>query len=165
MVEIDSGILRHAPVWPLEVFAKHNKAGFLSSYDPIMIVSGEDSPSDMYYWLEEVDEGCVFTFNGAKFLALIDPQDGYRSCVDSLFELPADFETKNKFRDVQVNVSHLDDIKGTFSDHLCSMLIFSVGNVPALEIGTMDVNDYYPSGIIRFTPLFQSSMHKMLQYK
>jgi hypothetical protein len=86
----------------------------------------------------------AFELDGIAYLALEDPDDGYRSMLGSL-EI-TDLELKTKFFPVEVDCK-LGDEEGNFLNILNS----ETKNV-IISIGTDYSDDYYPSFVAQWNP-------------
>lgn len=82
-----------------------------------------------------------FTLDGVHYMAVEDPEDGYRSCCREL--VTSDEPPKNSFQPIRMVCTMKDNEE---SDWGCDILVLtdSVTGEVVLEIGTMDYNDYYP---------------------
>lgn len=86
----------------------------------------------------------AFTLDGHTYLATEDPEDDYRSSMQSI-EL-TDTPTKNTFVGVEV--------LGRMSSSgypILELLNAKSGKV-ILEVGTDNADDYYPSWVARYSP-------------
>lgn len=86
-----------------------------------------------------------FILNGVTYTALENPDDGYRSSLDYVYI--SDAPVSNVFEGCEVKAvyenNRHDDIV-TFTDIHTGL--------PVLEIGTEDIDDYYPGFTARFSP-------------
>lgn len=97
----------------------------------------------------EDSQVCRFRLDGKVYSAIEDPSDGYRS---SMRELIVDKITKmdNHFSPVEVVAVHRT---GNYEneDDILELINISTGKV-ILEVGTVSVDDYYPTFIANFHP-------------
>jgi len=100
-------------------------------------------------------ENCsVFRFclNGVVYIAVEDPDDGYRSSMKELAEGDG-VALKNTFEGVHVDCVYQDKTTGYYSQE-CDILRLvdaETGEV-VLEVGTDRTDDYYPSFVGSFNP-------------
>lgn len=89
------------------------------------------------------DGNGLFTLNGTTYEAVCDEDDGYRSYLECLKIV----DTIPKQYDVPVLIVYVDDAHDTRIE------ITDVRNGElVLEVGTKDLDDYYPSYLFRYTP-------------
>lgn len=101
-----------------------------------------------YEWTGREDEyyaGGWFVIDGIKYTAIVDPGDGYRSCMDKLIKSEA--EKKDVlFEPVDV----MCRIRGG-DDDIIDVIDGENGEI-ILSVGTENVKDYYPCFIFEYTP-------------
>ena len=100
------------------------------------------------------DAQCVrFCLDGVNYTAIEDENDGYRSCLGSLF---VGGEISNVFPPIAIRCKYLTRRKCDFSDGFveCGILVCVdiVTGLTVLEIGTDNTDDYYPSFVSCFSP-------------
>jgi hypothetical protein len=97
----------------------------------------------------ELCEMMRFRLDGVTYLAIEDPCDGYRSSMREI--KVSDTPMKNIFPVHRVIVSHRT--KGEFQkeDDVLEFRSVLTGKL-VLEVGTSNVDDYYPCFVARFTP-------------
>lgn len=104
-------------------------------------------------WIEGEYEDCQvcrFRLNGTVYLAVEDPEDGYRSCMQELV-VDNDAKLSNVFPMVEVvGVNRTKYEYGGTSDVL-ELIDTHTGKV-VLEVGTENTDDYYPSFVASFHP-------------
>jgi hypothetical protein len=96
-------------------------------------------------------EGCEdasaisFVLDGKGYMAIEDPNDGYRSAMEGLYEFDPAL-VKNTFPPCRVVGEIQDGHNGTiaFKDQLTGKVV--------LEVGTNNSDDYYPSFVANFCP-------------
>jgi hypothetical protein len=104
----------------------------------------EGIPSE---WGDQLEDSqvCRFRLNGTVFAAIEDPDDGYRSSMRDLRVLP-NAKMANAFPPVRVLGIH----KAKGRD---IVQFYAVANGKlVLEVGTQDLDDYYPSFVASFHP-------------
>jgi hypothetical protein len=91
-----------------------------------------------------------FRLDGVVYVAVEDPEDGYRSCMRDL--KMADPESmRNVFQPVKVLARHRTI--GSYGDQDDVLELVDVENWKViLEAGTEALGDYYPGFVARFTP-------------
>jgi len=87
-----------------------------------------------------------FRLDGVVYVAIEDPNDGYRSCLDKLIIAPAS-EITNIFPAIYV----LAKKKASDTHDILQLFDVVTGKV-VLEVGTDDVDDYYPCFVSSFHP-------------
>jgi len=98
----------------------------------------------------EDSQVCRFRLNGTVFLAIEDPNDGYRSSMRELKTDPRG-EIGNVFPAIEV-VGVYRDRRGSYSAADILELIDTTTGKVVLEIGTDNSDDYYPSFVANFQP-------------
>lgn len=89
---------------------------------------------------------CKFRLDGIVYLAVENPEDGYRSCLEDIYILDKD-DVKNIFEPIDV------ECKINPNNPDCLLVIDVNTNKPVLEIGTDYTKDeYYPMFISDFNP-------------
>jgi hypothetical protein len=95
-----------------------------------------------------------FVLNGRIYVATEDDNDGYRSSMESLVVVEAPPVT-NTFPPVRVLVRHVtgrrDDNDYAGSNDLLEFIEITNGEV-VLQVGTENVDDYYPGFVNHFYP-------------
>jgi len=83
-----------------------------------------------------------FEYCSQRYLALLDPNDGYRSYLEGLVKVPG--YSKNRLPNLPVTLRVYDDgFEG---------VTFHFNSVEILRIGTEEADDYYPCGIFYWSP-------------
>ncbi|MCZ7855017.1 hypothetical protein O9X81_00140 [Agrobacterium salinitolerans] len=93
---------------------------------------------------------CRFRLDGVVYIAIEDPGDGYRSSMRSL-AVANDATMKNVFPAIDVVGWHRTEGAFGNSDDVLELIDTITGKV-VLEVGTDDVDDYYPGFVARFHP-------------
>lgn len=98
---------------------------------------------------EEEKQVLRFTLDGINFEAVEDPSDGYRSglgCVRHTQHQP-----ENRFAPIKVEgkMKTVGEYGG--KDDILQFISIKSGK-PVLEIGTADIDDYYPGFVAIFAP-------------
>lgn len=95
-------------------------------------------------------EQVTFILDGVTYRAQENPDDGYRSSMEGL-EIVED-AVKNVFAPIEVNVIHRAKGEGSYSgeDDIIELRRVS-DNALILELGTDNIDDYYPSYVCNFT--------------
>lgn len=91
-----------------------------------------------------------FRLNGTVYVAIEDPEDGYRSCMSELV-IDKDAKLSNVFPMVEVVGRHRTKGKYSGEDDVLELVDAATGEV-VLEVGTDNVNDYYPGFVASFHP-------------
>lgn len=93
---------------------------------------------------------CRFRLDGVVYIAIEDPNDGYRSSMRNLI-VANDVAMKNVFPSVEVLGKHR-----TFGDYGATddvlELVDTITGKVVLEVGTDNSDDYYPSFVASFHP-------------
>lgn len=117
------------------------------------VLSGVDEVNRKMEIYEGEFEDCQcinFVLDGITYTAIEDPSDGYRSALDSLIR--SDDKVSNNFTPIEVTVSYVE----TSDEHsgVCDILEFrdTKNGKLVLEIGTDNVDDYYPVFVGSFIP-------------
>lgn len=102
-------------------------------------------------WGDEYEncEMMRFRLDGIIYLAIQDPEDGYRSSMDKI--VISETPMKNTFQPQRV-IGRLRT-KGTYSqvDEVLELIDVHTGKT-VLEIGTANTDDYYPYFVATFSP-------------
>lgn len=88
--------------------------------------------------------------DGVCYRAMEDPDDGYRSSMDYLEELPSPLEGMTLFAPHKVVAKKAADSEYDKNDYL-EFVDCETGKIVA-EVGTDAVDDYYPGFVGRFDP-------------
>jgi hypothetical protein len=115
-------------------------------------VDFDTAVSDDEYSKGESINVCAFRMNTNVYMAMEDPNDGYRSSLGSVAELPNYF-MKNVFHPVLVRGRYGSNNPTDYSDYsgVVEFVDLKTGEV-VLEIGTDTSDDYYPSCVMSFHP-------------
>ena len=89
-----------------------------------------------------------FQLDGVVYVAVEDPDDGYRSSMKSLTLSTEPAE--NLFSGQRVLVRQASSLKFQVDD--CLEFIDTVTGKQVLKVGTSNTDDYYPSFVANFTP-------------
>lgn len=90
---------------------------------------------------EEPCDVLRFILDGVTYEAIEDPSDGYRSSMEGCYVTGA--AVKNKFAPVRVIASHRTKGDHNDTDDVLELRDADNGKV-ILEVGTRNVDDYYP---------------------
>ena len=101
-------------------------------------------PDDYYKYCNVIN----FVLDGITYTAIENPDDGYRSSLDQV--LATDKPVKNTFPPVQVLCRMRIESK-YWTDNILEIIDVVNGKV-VLEVGTENVNDYYPTFVSDFIP-------------
>jgi len=91
-----------------------------------------------------------FRLDGKVYVAVEDPSDGYRSCMNDL-AVADDATMKNTFSPVKVIGRHREEGKYDNADDVLELIDAGTGKL-ALEVGTNNTDDYYPCFVAAFHP-------------
>jgi hypothetical protein len=95
----------------------------------------------------ETDEQyCNFSLDGVLYAATEHAEDGYRSCLDSIWKRSG--KTANKFTPIKVF--------GTMTDEVLSFIDINNGKA-VLRVGTDHSDSYYPHFVSEFDPINMST--------
>ena len=94
---------------------------------------------------------CRFRLDGKVYVAVEDPEDGYRSCLQEIL-ISADTSMSNTFPPVEVRAEHLTGHKDYYGAVDLVRFVDVVTRKPVLDIGTSNTDDYYPSFVASFMP-------------
>jgi hypothetical protein len=89
-----------------------------------------------------------FRLDGVAYTAIENPDDGYRSSMDSLFV--SDEPMQNVFPPVRVIAKKKDNERYSINDTL--QLVDAVTGLVVVEVGTDNTDDYYPCFVSYFAP-------------
>jgi hypothetical protein len=103
-------------------------------------------------WGDEFEPCQVMRFrlDGVCYTAVEDPDDGYRSSMKELIVDP-DAEMKNTFAPIKVIGRHRT--KGEYGEDDVMEFIDAITGKIIIEVGTADIDDYYPGFVAFFDPL------------
>ncbi|POO54367.1 hypothetical protein CPJ18_02395 [Agrobacterium rosae] len=93
---------------------------------------------------------CRFRLDGVVYIAIEDPDDGYRSSMRNL-TVANDATMKNVFPSVEVLGRHRTTGEYGETDDVLELIDTITGKV-VLEVGTDNSDDYYPSFVASFHP-------------
>jgi hypothetical protein len=102
---------------------------------------------DNRYW-EDNANALLFVLDDVAYRAVEDPQDGYRSCLNSIEVVDASLLT-TRFKPHRVVVSYID--KDVDPADLLRFTDVVTGAV-VLEVGTRNTEDYYPWFVAEYDP-------------
>jgi hypothetical protein len=89
-----------------------------------------------------------FRLNGVAYTAIENPDDGYRSSMDSLYV--SDEPMQNVFPPVRVLAKKKENERYSINDTL--QLVDVVTGLVVMEVGTDNTDDYYPYFVSYFAP-------------
>ena len=92
---------------------------------------------------------CRFRLDGVVYVAVEDPDDGYRSMMNELV-IDNDAAMKNVFVGCDVICRHTE--KGDYQDDDILELVDTKTEKVVLRVGTGNYNDYYPYFVAEFDP-------------
>lgn len=103
-------------------------------------------------WTDELEDCqvCRFRLNGTTYLAVEDPNDGYRSGLEKLI-VQEGAKLANIFPAIEVLGVHRTK-RGDYRECDIIELIDMITGKVVLEIGTDNTDDYYPSFVASFSP-------------
>jgi hypothetical protein len=93
---------------------------------------------------------CRFRVDGVAYVAVENPEDGYRSSMRDL-GVDEKAEMKNTFAAIDIVARHRTDGEYGDEDDVLEIINASSGKI-ILEVGTESTDDYYPGYIARFHP-------------
>lgn len=99
-------------------------------------------------WYEDA-QTISFELDGVTYMAVEDPSDGYRSCMDDL--LVTDRKPSTRLPDIEVLATHQDKDSYGSSDDILVIRDIKNGK-KILEVGTSNCDDYYPCFICEWIP-------------
>lgn len=102
-------------------------------------------------WGEEFEDCHVMRFrlDGKVYTAMEDPGDGYRSSMREI--TVGDWEMSNTFPPVRVIGRHRTEGRYSGVDDVLELIDVGTGKV-VIEVGTDNVDDYYPGFVAHFDP-------------
>lgn len=106
--------------------------------------AGKHKLSGVEYTTKDGYEAILFTLDDVHYLATEDPNDGYRSTMNDV-EV-SERAPRSWFLPVEVV-----GVYGSSDDDIISFVDSRNGKV-VLEIGTRDVDDYYPCCVMSYSP-------------
>ena len=98
----------------------------------------------------EMSQVCRFRLDGKVYAAIEDPSDGYRSSMRDL-SVSDSATMKNVFQPVKVVGRHRTKGEYGGEDDVLELIDVKTGQV-VLEVGTDQVDDYYPGYVASFHP-------------
>lgn len=103
-------------------------------------------------WGDEYEDCsvCRFRLDGVVYVAVEDPDDGYRSSMREL-AVATDATLTNVFPAIEVDAVYRDKYD-EFSQADLLVLVDVVTGQPVLEVGTNNSDDYYPWFVADFQP-------------
>lgn len=104
-------------------------------------------------WSEQYEGADVirFVLDGVTYMAIEDPDDGYRSSMKKI--ITSDMPIKNSFPEIEVFAKMRDDDKyDKYDKHDVLELFDAKNNKLILSVGTGNYEDYYPYWIAEFIP-------------
>lgn len=100
-------------------------------------------------WYSEKSNTLDFVLDGKEYRCIEDPNDGYRSALDEIVELPSG-TVKNIFPECEVFGKMMPNDRYEKNE---IVQLFDILNTKiVLEFGTQNYNDYYPMFIGTFHP-------------
>lgn len=96
---------------------------------------------------------CRFRLDGVVYMAIEDPDDGYRSMMRELV-IDENADMKNVFPPIEVLARHRSkslDSSIEFQSDILDLVDTATGEI-VLTVGTEDTNDYYPLFVANFIP-------------
>lgn len=93
---------------------------------------------------------CSFRLDGTTYKVIEDPDDGYRSAMKEIV-VSKDTILVNVFAKCDVFARHRTKRNYGENDDVLELIDIKTGQV-VLEVGTEDIDDYYPGFVARFTP-------------
>lgn len=117
----------------------------------------EDSIKD---WADDYQacSVCRFRLDGVVYMAIEDPDDGYRSSMREMV-IDNDAKMNNVFTPQEVVGRHRTEGSYSDKDDVLELIDTSTGKT-VLEVGTADVDDYYPCFVAAFHPEAMSCNQK-----
>lgn len=103
-------------------------------------------------WGSEYEDAqvCRFRLDGNVYVAIEDPEDGYRSSMKQLF-IQDEATMTNAFPPIYVMARHRTKGRYSGEDDVLELVDTVTGNV-VLEVGTDNIDDYYPGFVASFHP-------------
>lgn len=102
------------------------------------------------YWGEETCNYIKFTLDGVHYLAVEDPDDGYRSRCEEL--VVSEEPPKFTFPPQEMVCSMMPNDGGWGYSNDVLILTDKITGEVVLEVGTMDYDDYYPCCHFHYAP-------------
>ena len=93
---------------------------------------------------------CRFRLDGVVYVAVEDPEDGYRSCMRNLSTADPD-SMKNVFQSIEVVGTMKADGPFSVGNDVLQLIDAVTGKV-VLSVGTENADDYYPCFVADFQP-------------
>ena len=103
------------------------------------------------YYFEEDCQVCRFRLDGVVYMAVEDPEDGYRSCMRELF-IDESAVMKNTFPPVDVVATHINEMSDYEAADILRIVSTDKDGGIILEVGTGNTGDYYPFFVADFRP-------------
>ncbi len=98
----------------------------------------------------EAANSMTFVLDGHAYCAVESPDDGYRSSMEDIYEVPIE-SVKNVFEPVKVLAGYRT--QGTYGSTDDTLELIDVVTMKiVLEVGTDNSDDYYPSFVAKFSP-------------
>ncbi len=98
---------------------------------------------------EDYGDEYLICIDGINYLMIEDLNDGYRS--NMLDPEITDREIKNRFEEQEVFIQHRTD--GHYSGEKSNIMeIYSMSGDLILEIGTDNIDDWYPGAVFNYIP-------------
>ncbi len=113
--------------------------------------SGIDFNSEKIEIYSDSFENCQvvnFVLDGKTYTAIEDPEDGYRSCMKEIKEGLT--EVKNTFYPIEVMAIMKPD-ETCEKNYVLQLINTSNGKI-VFEVGTENIDDYYPCWIAHYSP-------------
>lgn len=88
-----------------------------------------------------------FTLDGITYMAIEDPEDGYRSCMEEIKEVKSKCHTP--LPDIKVLISHNE---GDYQDKDIMEMRDAINGKMVLQLGTENVGDWYPQFVYCYMP-------------
>jgi hypothetical protein len=111
---------------------------------------GETRQVKVYEWRDETESVNVmrFVLDGVTYIAVENPDDGYRSTCRDLEVTQG--PVSNTFPGIRVVGKKMDN--GTYHANDVLQLIDAANGNVVLEVGTADADDYYPCCVMSWHP-------------
>ncbi|NTF69400.1 hypothetical protein [Rhizobium rhizogenes] len=103
-------------------------------------------------WTDEMEDCqvCRFRLDGVVYVAIEDPDDGYRSHMRELIVQEGATMT-NVFPAIDVECNYRIENEWNDVDDILEIVDTTTGKI-VLEVGTSNTDDYYPSFVASFHP-------------
>lgn len=120
---------------------------------PHIITGCECDTTQVLEWGERyVSAGCLrFIMDGQIYEAIENPDDGYRSSLEGLHIADDGVTVANVFDPIEVLGVYRDRGKYGGTDDVLELRRVTDGSI-LIEIGTADINDYYPGCVMAYNP-------------